>query len=369
MEEIRVLHLISTLVSGGVQRVILEYASNIKDYGITFDYLVQGKGNQEIEEKVINEGSRIFTIPSVNGNPFAFFKHLYSFLKEHPEYRIIHIHQNYLNWLPLLTAKIAGVKVRISHSHSNRESKSLFVLAIRKMLRFLITKSATDLWACSESAFKWLYGDNSKNKYILNNAVDHTKFCFSDEKRQVMRESLGIKDEFVCTCVGTLSEIKNQAFLLEVFNKLQKKGKFKLMLVGEGNKREELLSMINIYGLESIAHLLGERSDVDELLSASDCFVLASQTEGIPLSVIEAQFNGLPCIISDTVTDEVRITNNVCFLSIKPSDVKKWAEEIESLSCCDKRLKLSAEEIQESGYAISFEASKLNRKYRELLSR
>ena len=89
----------------------------------------------------------------------------------------------------------------------------------------------------------------------------------------------------------------------------------------------------------------------------------------IALSVIEAQLNGLPCIISDTVTDEVKITNNICFLGIKHDDANKWAEEIKSLSRRDKRLELSIEEIQASGYAISYEASKLSRKYRELFSR
>ena len=370
MEEIRVLHLISTLVSGGVQNVVMGYGKNVRPFGIIFDYIVQGEGNADIEDQLRANGSRIYMFPSLSRRPIAYFAKLFSFLKGHPEYQIVHIHLNYLNGLPMLAAKLAGVKVRISHSHSNRKAKSMAVKIYRAIGKLIITSNATDLWACSEPAYRWLYGRKDKGRFILNNAIDDRIFTYDSERREKMRISLDLIDKYVCVCVGTLSEIKNQIFLLKVFRSLRSYTDIRLLIVGDGNKRKELLTAVKELDLSETVILLGDRDDVPSILHASDCFLLPSRNEGISVSTIEAQISGLPCIVSSGVTPDVKISERIDFLDIQDNNITEWSHKILSFYKSHlPRSGMSMENIRESGYALSFEAKKLANKYKELIAR
>ena len=368
--KIRVLHVLSTLVPGGVQSVILGYADSLKNSDVIFDYVVQGDGNHEIERKVENNGSIIYKLTSLSKHPIRFAKELYKLLKQHPEYQIVHVHLNYLNFLPLFISSKAGVTVRISHSHSDRITKAILVKFIRVVIRSFIVFYATDLWACSDGSYQWLYNKKLKNKYILRNAIDDKRFLFNLNSRTAYRNELSIADEFLCVCVGTLSKIKNQTYLLDVFKQLASDRKYKLIIVGEGVCRNELSDKICEIGLDDSVKLLGRRLDIPQLLSASDCFLLPSLTEGLPLSVIEAQVNGLPCIVSSNVTQDIKLSENVTFLNIGSDSINDWASKIKSLDSNKyNRENNNIDAIKESGYLISVESGKLYSKYKELFNR
>lgn len=370
MEEIRVLQIISTLVSGGVQKVVMGYGEYVRQYGVTFDYIVQGEGKAEIEEGLRTNGSRIFVFPSLSENPTAFFRQLRAFLKVHPEYKVAHVHLNYLNGIPLLAAKMAGVKVRISHSHSNRMASSMAVKVFRAIGREFIAANATDFWACSIPAYRWLYGKKQKNEFILNNAVDEKKFAYNQEIRQKMRASLGFTDEFVCVCVGTLSTLKNQTFLLKVFEALRPYPKIRLLLVGDGDKRELISAKVQELGLTETVSLLGDQADVSSILHASDYFLLPSLSEGLSVSTIEAQISGLPCLVSNGVPKDVKISEKITFLEIQENNISEWADKIIGLyQTASQRSGMEAEKIEKSGYALAAEAYRLATKYKELLKR
>ena len=375
-EKIYVLHILTTLVSGGVQKVVLNYGMYLRKYGVIFDYVVQGKGNEEIERQCIEDGSRIYYLPSMTKHAIQFSRELRKLLKEHPEYRIIQSHQNFLNAIPLLVANIARVPIRISHSHTNRPIAKVSTKILRTVSRALLLLVSTDLWACSEAAYSWLYGrdrrKDDKHSYILFNSFDCHRFFFNYEKRQEMRAILGIDDTvFTCICVATLSEGKNQRFLLDVFAQLERLhlGRNLLLLVGDGSIRAQLEKYADDLGIHECVRFMGDRSDVPDLLDASDCFLLPSHFEGLSVSMVEAQINGLPCIVSDTVSPEVAISEQIWFepISQGPQKKKKKLQEIRTPNGKYERKSLDSRSVAK--FDIEITAKEVASKYWEMYNR
>ena len=367
---VHVLHLLTTIIpNGGVQKLILGYAEQVSRHGVIFDYVAQGQGDPELEQRCRDDGSQIFYVPEMTKHPIGFTKALYQLLRAHPEYRIIHVHQNFLNFIPLLTAKAAKTDVRISHSHNSYATSRLKKL-VRGVSRFLIQRTATELWGCSKLAYGWLYGKpfaESPHIYILHNAIDASRFAFLPERRAALRCGAGLQDEFVCICVANLSALKNQSLLLDAMKALQAAQPERpvvLWLVGEGSIRPALEEKCRQLGLESSVRFLGRRTDVPELLLQADCFLLPSHAEGLPVSVVEAQMSGLPCILSANITREVALRDDVVFLDIGDGNVPAWARQILTFS----RMKIDRETPlpQDCGYDIEKEGEKLAAKYKAL---
>ena len=141
-----------------------------------------------------------------------------------------------------------------------------------------------------------------KDTTVIPNAIEVDKFLFDREMRKYKREELGLKDEFVLGHVGRLSYQKNHKFLIEIFSEVHKKNKNTvLLLIGVGEKEQEIKEQIRTLGLDNAVRFLGSRSDVNELYQAMDVFVMPSFFEGIPVTGVEAQFAELPCIFSTKV--------------------------------------------------------------------
>lgn len=369
-EETRVLHLLTAIIpNGGVQRLILGYGEKTARHGVVFDYVVQKPGEAALEQSCRDAGSRIFRVPEITKHPLGFLRALYRLLREHPEYRVLHVHENFLNVVPLLAAWAAGVPVRISHSHNSYATSRLKEL-LRDLARLAITHTATERWACSELAYAWLYGKpyaGGPHAYILHNAVNADRFAFQPERRQALRKASGLTDEFVCVCVATLSGLKNQSLLLDAMKAVQAarpQRAVRLWLVGEGGARGELEETCRQLGLTDTVRFWGARTDVPNLLLQADCFLLPSYAEGLPVSVVEAQMSGLPCILSANITREVALSDRVAFLEIGDGAAGPWAEEILALSRqeIDRRERLP----EDCGYYIEQEAEKLAATYKAL---
>lgn len=365
--EIRVLALITELEAGGVQSVVLNYAKQLNNYGIFFDYVVQGPGDKTIEDSCLLEGSRVFHLPEMVHHPFKYRTALIELLRKHPEYHIVHAHQNFLNAWSLWAAKRGGSRVRISHSHNQYNTNSVTTKLFRVVSRIVLNLVATDFWACSENAYLWLYGNAVKNKYILHNSIDVDKFRYQQNVREQIREQVRENDSFICICVGTLSKRKNQNFLLDVLAKIDDTN-IKLWLVGSGSELVVLKRKAEELRIENRVCFWGNRTDVNKLLQASDCFCLPSYAEGLPVSVVEAETNGLPCILSSDITREVGLLNTVYFESV--SCIDDWVKRISEISQSNMQTrKQSWKMIKEAGFDLETESKKLAEKYRGMHNR
>ena len=226
-----------------------------------------------------------------------------------------------------------------------------------------------EFWACSKEAWFSLYGRLSQKAYILHNSVDKEIYMFKDNERNEYRRNVGVNTtDFVCICVATLSERKNQTFLIEIIKELP--SFFKLLLVGDGAIRPQLIDFAKELGVDDRVLFLGDRDDVPALLSAADCFVLASKAEGLGLAAVEAEVNGLPCVISDCVPREVAFTEQVWFESIGENGIPAWKNRLLQIESENyEHSSPPRDVIASSGYDISVEGRKLAHKYKELFER
>ena len=143
-----------------------------------------------------------------------------------------------------------------------------------------------------------------------------------------MREEFNLGEKFAVGHVGRIFAPKNHKYLLEVFREIKKKkNDAHLMIVGTGPMEDEVRGWVKDLGLENDVTMTGVRSDVNRIMQAMDCFVFPSLYEGLPVTVVEAQTASVPCFVSDTVTDEVCLTELVSMLSIEKNP-QEWADII-----------------------------------------
>jgi glycosyltransferase involved in cell wall biosynthesis len=183
---------------------------------------------------------------------------------------------------------------------------------------------------CAYKSGEWFYGKSfmkKNNVHWVKNGVDVTRFQFDIEKRNAIRNELGINDDcFVLFHVGRLTAVKNQQKLLSVFADFVSTGvKTRLFIAGDGELKEELIRQSEQLGVADHVTFLGLRKDVNELYQAMDVMLLPSFHEGFPVTLVEAQASGLPCIVSDKVTRETDVVGITDYLSID-GDNKEWIE-------------------------------------------
>lgn len=157
---------------------------------------------------------------------------------------------------------------------------------------------------------------------IMNNAIDTEKYAYNEEIRNKKREELQIGDRFCIGHVGRFAEQKNHAYLIDIFYEVHKKKEDAvLLLVGDGPLQEDVKARVHQYGLDDAVIFAGSRDDVGELYQAMDLFVLPSLFEGLALVLVETQCAGLRILVSDAVTDEIKMTDRMEYL---PLHVKRY---------------------------------------------
>lgn len=248
-------------------------------------------------------------------------------------YDVVHIHSSVIGFTTLVLGetKNAKVPIRISHAHGSFGESRLKRMA-HDVMRNYIRRTATIYAGCSEQAGTYLFGEKGihSDKWIkVPNAIETQKFRFSAEARNRRRAEIGIgDDELLLGAVGYLEEVKNHIFLIDVVRRLKENGHpAKLVILGAGSLKEKLASGIHSLGLDKDIILYGQSDDVPGWLSAMDCYLMPSLSEGLPLSAVEAQASGLKCILSDRISAEVDILPDVCHLPIDGGS-DPWVTEI-----------------------------------------
>ena len=306
----------------GITSVIMNYVRNTFN-DVNYDFVICGRLENDIADELVTLGNEIMIPPySRLRNPLAYYSWLKGIVKRN-KYDVIHVHGNSgTMYIEIHAAKKMGIPVRITHCHSTSCKYKLAHYVLKPFMNIELTQAI----ACSELAGKWLY---TRSFHVLPNGIDVQNFMFSKTIRKEYREKLGINDKFVIGHVANMTYEKNHMFLLRVFKALAEENpNMILMLVGDGMLRGSIEAYISENDLEDNVLLLGRRSDVAQLYQCMDIFVLPSLFEGLPVTLVEAQCSGLPCIVSDHITREVDVTNNITHIGIQESDISKWKETI-----------------------------------------
>ncbi len=326
---IRILQIIGNVSHGGVEMVIFNYYRHINTDEIQFDFVIDEDSQDSIPQDITERGARVYPIPS--------YKHIFSYIHNirkivsERNYNIVHSNMNTMSVFSLFAAALGGAKVRICHSHSTAHKGEGFKNTLKYILRPFSKLFATDYFACSEVAGRWLFGDKTfekKQVTVIANAVDTEAFGFSEKVRDKVRANLNIERNFVIGHIGRFMYQKNHSFLIDIFNEVKKqKENSVLVLVGDGELRQETENKVAGLNLKDSVLFLGKRDDVSELLQAFDCFVLPSFYEGLPLVAVEAQYARLPIILSNNITQEVKINTAIQYIDLEESP-EIWANEI-----------------------------------------
>jgi len=349
---IRILHVVTFMGRGGLETMLMNYYRNIDRTKIQFDFLVHRDFRADYDDEIESLGGIIHRIPRLVPWSPNYRKALNAFFKTHPEYRIVHVHQDCLSSIICKAANKCGVPVRIAHSHSNSQDKNIKYL-IKSFYKRFIPKYATHLFACSESAGSWMFGNHKFE--ILPNAINTDLYKYNSVTANTIRESFGIgKDEMLIGHVGRFEPPKNHTFLIDVFFELQKNVKAKLILVGDGYLRKSIEQKVTSLNILDKVIFTGIRNDVHNLLQAMDVFVFPSLYEGLGISVIEAQSTGLPCVISDNIPEQCILTSTVSRISLL-APLSEWTNAISKSKIVNRSSKIDI--VKEKGYNI-LEASK-----------
>lgn len=356
-EPIRVLQVVTNMSYGGLENLLMNYYRNIDRSKIQFDFLTHVDIHQDFEEEIAALGGRLYRLPRLNPFSPGYLRKLDVFFKEHPEYRIVHSHLNELAGIPLRAAERNAVPARIAHSHTSNLVRNWKMIP-KYLCRPLISRYATALFACGAKAGDWMF--RGRPYSILSNAIDAESFRFDPEASRRVRQELGLGDSFVVGHVGQFRVEKNHLFLIDVFAEVLKRHpNSRLMLVGKGPQMEPAIEKAEALGIREKILFLGARSDIPVLMQAMDVFALPSLYEGLPVTMIEAQAAGLPCVKTDTITNDCSLTDLVHDLPI--NDPAPWAERIVSLKDTVRTDHL--EQIRSGGYDIHTAAEKLTRFY------
>jgi glycosyltransferase involved in cell wall biosynthesis len=364
MEPIRVLQVLSRMTRGGAETMVMNLYRNIDRSQLQFDFVLHSLNQGDYDDEIKSMGGRMFYVPRYTAKTSLSYINSWNrfFRENHNDYRVIHGHISSTAVIYLTLAKRYKLTT-IVHSHNTSSGGGLDGF-VKDVLQQPLKANITDhLFACSDAAGEWLYGSRNLPKVlVLKNSVEARKFNFDAGIREDVRRSLGIDQNYVIGHVGRFHEQKNHLFLIDVFRAvLTGKPNAVLLLVGRGELEADVRHRAQQLGLEDSVKFLGVRDDVEKLMQAMDVFVLPSLYEGLPLTVVEAQAAGLPCILADTVTQEVKITDLVHFVPLQLS-AEAWAEEILSFTDCISRID-TYPEIVRAGYDVQASANWLQEFY------
>jgi glycosyltransferase involved in cell wall biosynthesis len=351
-------------IHGGIQAFVGNYAKYMDKNKFKNDILVSCKEYYEGEwndfdikyiEKTSDKG--------------IFKKSLTKILEQ--DYDVFHLHTSY--WIGYEMESIAmelGIKKVIVHSHGSSIYVDSDILKCKKLelhneyKNSFTVNDATHFCACSQKAADWLYGTQIPKERIriIKNAINIDKFSFNIEARNSMRKRLNFDGCFVIGNSGRFSAIKNHSFMIELFNKIVKENhNARLLLVGEGIEKDTIQYKIKEYDLENVVRIIDWTDKVELYLNAMDLFIMPSFFEGLGMAVIEAQSTGLKCLASDTVPEEIEITENIKRM---PLDLEMWYEETKKIMGGYNR-KSALRQIRHAGYDIKEQVKIMEKLYSE----
>ncbi len=351
----------------GVETLVMNVYRRLDRTGLQFDFAVVAADESDYDPEILKLGGRLFRHPHPNAALWPYVQRLYGTLRHQGPFAAVHSHVHHFSGAVLLTARLAGVPVRIAHSHTTNDGRAASAQrrAYRSVMRALISRNATHLLANSRASGTALYGeacDSDRRFQVVPNGVGLAEFVDPSPRFTGLRQELGLSSSVsLIGHVGRFSPAKNHEFLVRIFTALaQRLPTAHLVLAGDGPLRSEFEQQLLRLGLRSRVHMLGVRGDVAEVMRSLDVLVFPSLYEGLGNVVIEAQAAGVPCLVSDVVPPETDLgLGLVHFMSLKQAP-QAWAGAVmEAMDVHRPPFSARKEAIETSGYTIEHTCRRL----------
>ena len=343
---IRILQIVGTMHPGGIENFIMNLYEKIDRENFQFDFVVHLRKENDHCERIRKMGGNVYELPRLTKDPIGNLSMLYKIIKKNRYQIVIRHTANALVAPQLLVAKLAGAKT-VCHSHNETDPQMTFHKIGRVLMKFVVDKRL----ACSKKAGEWMFGE--KDFRVINNAINVSKFAYSEEKAEKIREEFVLHGKHVYGHIANFRESKNHMFLLEVYKEIAKiDDKAVFFCLGDGDLRTEIERKIKELNLEDKVILPGTRHDAQDFMSCMDVLIFPSFFEGLPLTLIEAQIAALPAIISDTITKDVVVTDGLVTMESIENKPEIWAKKAVHLQIDgqSKTRQCQREAIRDAGY-------------------
>ena len=327
------------LASGGTDSFVLTLAKGLIEdgYDVTIAMAVDPDSPSQFREaEAINMGAKIYKTSDVGGikKILRHYKRLYQFLKAE-KFDVFHANMDLFNGFNMSVAWLAGVSVRVCHSHNSQSQyeantgKHFVVNVYRTIMRAFLWCFSNRRCGCSEMAMDYLFQEKWKkdvNSSVVYNGVDFSRFVYDGFDKAQKKKELGLSANKLLITVGRFAEQKNPMFTIKIMKELHKRRQeLHLIWIGNGEMRTQIEREIGEAGSAYI-HLLGTKKNVNDYVRCADLFLMPSLFEGLPIAPIEAQAANLPCVLSDSITQQVNL--GMCqFISLNEG-AAAWASAI-----------------------------------------
>ena len=346
------------LEENGISSFILNNSYILTNWNVEVTIIAPNKVNSDLKSALRKNNINLIELPMRNKKPYVYFVKLLSIFKK-KKCDVVHVNGNSTTMsVELLAAYLAGIKVRIAHSHNTTTDHK----RINKLLRPIFDVVANGRIACNTAAGKWLF--KNKSFLIIRNGINLSNFKFDATMRKKYRDKLGLNEnDILLGHVGRFTQQKNHDFLIDIFNEIHERNQnTKLLLIGTGIKEKDIKEKVKNLNLQDSVIFEGFKNNVNEYMFAMDIFLFPSKFEGLGLVLIEAQATGLPCYTSkDVVPNEAKVSNLLEYISLKNS-AKEWSQYI--INNRNKRLN-EYKKIKNGGYDIEDTAKLLQCFYLE----
>lgn len=356
----------------GVATVIMSQYQSLIDAGYRVDILQFLDIPSMYVDEVKANGGKVITY-QIKNSKIDNLKTLYAFFKKN-HYDIVHVnHTDLIAAMIVWCAKLNGTTMTVYHSHNTKLKGGLKRNIKSAIFDMLCVTGANTYLACSERAGTDVF--RKRPFTILHNAINVDKFRFDSKNRTSIRNELMIDDnEFVVGTVCRIADQKNPLYMYDVFAEIIKIRPNSVFLwVGSAvTETDPLLSAMKerakTLGIEDRIKLVGSKDDPNRWYSAMDVFLMPSKFEGLGITYIEAQANGLPTYASDVVPEDANITPLFHALSLSALP-EEWAKSI-----CENNIRKPSGQIDYSseialrGYDIQTSKSELLAIYQKRLS-
>lgn len=356
MERIAVI--MGKMHSGGKKNLVMEYYRHIDKSKIQFDFICDEDSNAIPTVEIEALGGRVYVVPRYQ-NIFANIKAIENICKKN-KYKIAHGYNGTMNIFGLYAAWRAGVPVRINESISMAH-KSDKKTIIKNILRPFSRCFATHFVANGEACGKWQFGklyDEGKVA-IFKTVINVAENRFQPELRDKCRKKFGLENNMVIGHIGRLTAQKNTLFVLDIFAEILKiEEKAKLIIIGDGDLREDMLKKIDNLNINEAVLYLGRREDIKQFYNAMDGFLLPSLYEGLPVVGVEAECCGLPMFFSTEIPDEASPCPDIGVFTELDKGATEWAKIVVNKIKKTERKDHSLE-VMNAGFDSVTEAGKL----------
>lgn len=328
----KILYVVRTMNIGGIENFIRNII--LHSYkSIETECLICDDAISDYEEE-IRQYIKIYKLRAPKGMKARFVAELMRFFEINHKYDAIYVHMAYSNAIVGLCAKIKGIQKIYYHSHGMSLKKKCCIgeRLYQFFMKNIMLRTGNLFFACSEQAGEYLFGKHffQRNGIVLKNGIDVQAYIYDKQKRKNVRNKYNIDSECVVIGhVGSLCKNKNQELIIRAgWNLINAGYNVKVMLIGDGRNLNYLRNLATELGIFDKIIFTGKMHNISAYLSAMDVFMFPSISEGFGISLLEAQANGLPCVVSESIQSEVKVLRDkIIEVDLKDS-IETWCNAV-----------------------------------------